>query len=576
MVEEECLKNKKSIKMQAVALRTSRSISNEECTPRQKSDVGRAARKAKRIRFLVNGDRFCKGVVVAVTHERYRSFDSLLAELSNMLSENKHLPSGVRTLFSTDGLKISQLDDLEDGKFYICSGGNNAIKKLDYAALNNVKPSRSLTKLQSTHTVLSSPSKQPYFNIRPKIIFVVRSGTRPRKIIRMLLNKRNSPSFEHILTLITESIKLDTGAVRKVYVSSGCQITQLEQFFESDDLFFVYGSERISQDDLKLDFEEMKIVQSHKRGLRRPANELKNGTHCMDESGKRVPQLPKTTKANRSITSSIPNKVLSRYTIGDRLGDGNFAVVYRCFDKRNNAEYALKVIKIIEVPQMSQMIENELSILKSISHPNIINLISDLVTNTDVYLITELVSGGDLFEAIARCTDFSERDIRLMTRNLASALAYLHGLDIVHRDVKPENLLVEYDINGHVLHLKLADFGLSQKVNEPLYMVCGTPTYVSPEILTQDGYGVKIDIWAAGVILYILLCGFPPFVSENNIQEDLFNDILSGTYGFPEPYWDNVSEEAKDLVCSMLQSNPSLRFSAEDVLDHPWCDEFEL
>jgi len=267
---------------------------------------------------------------------------------------------------------------------------------------------------------------------------------------------------------------------------------------------------------------------------------------------------------------------LNRYTIGDRLGDGNFAVVYRCFDKRNNAEYALKVIKKLDVPQMSQMIENELSILKSISHPNIINLISDLVTTTDVYLITELVSGGDLFEAIARCTDFSERDIRLMTRNLASALAYLHGLDIVHRDVKPENLLVEYDINGHVLHLKLADFGLSQKVNEPLYMVCGTPTYVSPEILTQDGYGVKIDIWAAGVILYILLCGFPPFVSENNIQEDLFNDILSGTYGFPEPYWDNVSEEAKDLVCSMLQSNPNLRFSAEDVLDHPWCDEFEL
>lgn len=265
--------------------------------------------------YVYNYSCFCLGVVVAVTHERYRSFDSLLAELSNTLSENKHLPSGVRTLFSTDGRKISQLDDLEDGKFYICSGGNNAIlKKLDYAALNNVKPSRSLTKLQSTNTVLNSPIKQLHpLNIRPKIIFVVRSGTRPRKIIRMLLNKRNSPSFEHVLSLITDSIKLDTGAVRKVYVSSGCQITQLEQFFEPDDLFFAYGSERVSQDDLKLEFEEMKIVQSHKRGLRKPANELKNGTHCMDESGRRVPQLPKTTKANRNITGSIPNKVLNRY-----------------------------------------------------------------------------------------------------------------------------------------------------------------------------------------------------------------------------------------------------------------------
>ncbi|XP_050520083.1 serine/threonine-protein kinase GL21140 [Daktulosphaira vitifoliae] len=564
--------------MQAVALRTPRTISGEECSPRQKSDVGKAARKAKRVRFLVNGDRFCKGVVVAVTNERYRSFDSLLAELSSTLSDNKHLPSGVRTLFSIDGRKISQLDDLEDGKFYICSGGNNTIlKKMDYAALNNVKSSRSLTKLQVNQSIMSSPSKQQsQLNIRPKIIFVVRSGTRPRKIIRMLLNKRNSPSFEHVLSLITDSIKLDTGAVRKVFVSSGNQITLLKQFFESDDLFFVYGSERISQDDLKLDFEEMKIVQSHKRGLRKPANELKNGTHCMDESGRRVPRLPNTTKANRNIAGSIPSKVLNRYAVGDRLGDGNFAVVYRCFDKRNNSEYALKVIKKIEAPQMSQMIENELSILKTVSHPNIINLISDLVTLTDVYLITELVNGGDLFEAIARCTDFSERDTRLMTRNLASALAYLHSMDIVHRDVKPENLLVEFDERGHVLHLKLADFGLSQKVTEPLYMVCGTPTYVAPEILTQEGYGVKIDVWAAGVILYILLCGFPPFVSENNSQEELFDDILSGTYGFPEPYWDDVSDEAKDLVCSMLQSNPCLRFSAEDVLDHPWCDEYEL
>lgn len=254
------------------------------------------------------------GVVVAITHERYRSFDSLLAELSNTLSENKHLPSGVRTLFSTDGRKISQLDDLEDGKFYICSGGNNAIKKLDYAALNNVKPSRSLTKLQHPSN-LHSPIKQLHINIRPKIIFVVRSGTRPRKIVRMLLNKRNSPSFEHVLTLITESIKLDTGAVRKVYVSSGCAVNRLEQFFEPEDLFFVYGSERVSQDDLKLDFEEMKTIQSHKRGLRKPANELKNGTHCMDENGRRVPQLPKPTKTNRSIVGSIPSKVLNRYII---------------------------------------------------------------------------------------------------------------------------------------------------------------------------------------------------------------------------------------------------------------------
>jgi len=236
----------------------------------------------------------------------------------------------------------------------------------------------------------------------------------------------------------------------------------------------------------------------------------------------------------------------------------------------------MKVIKKIDKPRMSQMIENELSILKTLNHPNIINLISELVTPTDVYIITDLVSGGDLFEAIARSTNFSDRDIRSMTKKLASALAYLHGMDIVHRDVKPENLLVEFDSDGRVLHLKLADFGLSQKVNEPMYMICGTHAYVAPEMLTENGYGVKIDVWAAGVILYILLCGFPPFVSENDDQQALLEDILKGTYGFPEPYWDNVSVEAKDLVSSMLQSNPSLRFSAEDVLDHQWCDDIDL
>jgi len=227
----------------------------------------------------------------------------------------------------------------------------------------------------------------------------------------------------------------------------------------------------------------------------------------------------------------------------------------------------MKVTKNRIAPKMSQMVNNEASILKALNHPNIIHLISKLVTPTGVYLITELVSGGNLFEANARHTDFSEREIRLMTKNLASALAYIHGMNIVHRDVKMENLLVEFGSDGHVLHLKLADFGLSQKVNKPLYYMCGTPLYLAPEMFTLKGYGVKIDVWAVGVILYILLCGFPPFVNPNVFQTELFDDLFLGTY---------MPEEAKDLICSTLQSNPSLRFSAEDVLGHPWCDDYDL
>lgn len=204
--------------------------------------------------------------------------------------------------------------------------------------------------------------------------------------------------------------------------------------------------------------------------------------------------------------------------------------------------------------------------------------------------------GGDLFDAITRVTRFPESEARTMVRHLASAMAYLHSLGIVHRDIKPENLLVELDEVGHVTQLKLADFGLACEVTEPLTAVCGTPTYVAPEILLETGYGLKvfccsflhtykhgifsndslflkcfqIDIWAVGIILYILLSGFPPFVSPDNEQEALFDAILSGVYEFPEPYWTDIGQGVRDLIANMLQLDPDLRFSSEDVLDHFW------
>lgn len=189
------------------------------------------ARKAKRIRFLCNGDKFCKGVVMAVTPERYRSFDSLLSDLTRALSDNINLPSGVRILFTMDGRKVSQLDDLEDGKFYVCSGQGDQFKRVEYsvnlnsfsAASAKVKPSRSLTRLSPNNSMnLRTPTLNNV--VRPRIIIVIRNGTRPRKVMRLLLNKRNAPSFDHALSTITETVKLDTGAVRKVFTSTGKQV----------------------------------------------------------------------------------------------------------------------------------------------------------------------------------------------------------------------------------------------------------------------------------------------------------------------------------------------------------------
>lgn len=216
------------------------------------------------------------------------------------------------------------------------------------------------------------------------------------------------------------------------------------------------------------------------------------------------------------------------------------------------------------------MVENEVRILRQLRHPNVIRLFAEQDTKAILYLVVELVRGGDLFDAITIANKFSEQQAALMIQHLCSALAYLHGLNIVHRDVKPENLLVESQ-DGMVRTLKLADFGLACRVvDEPLYTVCGTPTYVAPEILAESGYGLKIDVWAAGVILYILLCGFPPFASEDNDQEKLFDCILSGMYTFPAEYWSQSSFFAKQLIQNMLQLDPELRFSAEDVLDDPW------
>ncbi|KAI2668367.1 Serine/threonine-protein kinase DCLK2 [Labeo rohita] len=269
---------------------------------------------------------------------------------------------------------------------------------------------------------------------------------------------------------------------------------------------------------------------------------------------------------NRNLAAST---ILDKYKIGKVIGDGNFAVVKECVERATGKEFALKIIDKNKCRGKEHLIENEVAVLRRVKHPNIIMLIEEVDTPTELYLVMELVKGGDLFDAITSSTKYTERDASVMVFNLAAALKYLHRMCIVHRDIKPENLLVCEYPNG-TKSLKLGDFGLATVVEGPLYTVCGTPTYVAPEIIAESGYGLKVDIWAAGVITYILLCGFPPFRSENNLQEDLFDQILVGRLDFPSPFWDNITDSAKELIGQMLQVNVEARYTAEDVLSHPW------
>ncbi|XP_046967507.1 serine/threonine-protein kinase GA29083 [Vanessa cardui] len=565
------------------------------------------ARKAKRIRFFRNGDKFYSGVIIPVLPERYRSFDSLTADLTRVLVDNVTLPSGVRTIYSLEGRKVGKLDDLEDGQSYVCSGFGEPFKRLDYEASAvtpqsfrlsgpeslsdsaspsparaNNRLSRYLQTNGSNSTGNGTPRVSPAGDnvIRPRIVTIIRNGVKPRKVCRLLLNKRNSPTLEHALAAITECIKLDTGCVRKVFTQTGTPVTALHQFFEEEDVFFAYGNERVNQEDFELEFEESKAVLQCRKSK---CNAISRNTRSGPKP--RMPLRPGARAAAGAgagaagegdaapLTGLLPQPLRLKYSVGKIIGDGNFAVVRICKDKTNGKEYALKVIDKAKCKGKEHYVEAEVRVMRKLCHPRIVSLIEDQDSPEWLFLIMELVSGGDLFDSIAAASKFSEPQARLLIGHLTSAIAYLHSLSIVHRDIKPENLLVEVGSDGSIRGLKLADFGLAVEVWRPLHAVCGTPTYVAPEILLESGYGLKIDVWAAGVILYILLCGFPPFSSPDGDQEKLFDAILSARLEFPAPHWERVSAGAIDLVANMLRPQPELRFAAEDVLDHAWMSD---
>uniref|UniRef100_A0A8P4G713 Serine/threonine-protein kinase DCLK2 n=1 Tax=Dicentrarchus labrax TaxID=13489 RepID=A0A8P4G713_DICLA len=543
-------------------------------------------KKAKKVRFYRNGDRYFKGLVYAVSSDRFRSYDALLMELTRSLADNLHLPQGVRTIYTIDGTKkITSMDELVEGECYVCAS-NEPYRKVDYTKISvpSWKPGASSGTGPGSST---RPSTRPESRegreskdfIKPKLVTVIRSGVKPRKAVRILLNKKTAHSFEQVLADITEAIKLDSGAVKRLYTLDGKQLTCLQDFFGDDDVFMACGPEkfRYAQDDFVLTHTTktqtfvsgessscfLSFIEPHE------SNEG-SGSQLAGKSARSSPSptSPGTRRmnGNRSVSSSIINE---KYQVGKVIGDGNFAVVKECVERSTGQEYALKIIDKARCCGKEHLIENEVAVLRRVRHPSIIQLIEVDETPSQLFLVMELVKGGDLFDAITSSTKYSERDASAMVFNLAGAIKYLHRMNIVHRDIKPENLLVCEYPDG-TKSLKLGDFGLATVVEGPLYTVCGTPTYVAPEIIAETGYGLKVDIWAAGVITYILLCGFPPFRSENNVQEELFDQILRGKLEFPSPDWDTVSLPAKMLISQMLQVNVDTRFTAEEVLSHPW------
>ncbi|KAM9379684.1 calcium/calmodulin-dependent protein kinase type II subunit gamma isoform 5-T5 [Phaethornis superciliosus] len=216
-----------------------------------------------------------------------------------------------------------------------------------------------------------------------------------------------------------------------------------------------------------------------------------------------------------------------------------------------------------------QKLEREARICRLLKHPNIVRLHDSISEEGFHYLVFDLVTGGELFEDIVAREYYSEADASHCIHQILESVNHIHQHDIVHRDLKPENLLLASKCKGAAV--KLADFGLAIEVQgeqQAWFGFAGTPGYLSPEVLRKDPYGKPVDIWACGVILYILLVGYPPFWDED--QHKLYQQIKAGAYDFPSPEWDTVTPEAKNLINQMLTINPAKRITADQALKHPW------
>ncbi|KAH9258685.1 hypothetical protein BASA81_003187 [Batrachochytrium salamandrivorans] len=255
------------------------------------------------------------------------------------------------------------------------------------------------------------------------------------------------------------------------------------------------------------------------------------------------------------------------FTLGKELGKGNYSTVRLAVSVVGKEECAVKcILKKKLTKEDEDALKIEVKILGAVSHPNIIKLYGFFEEPQDYYIVTELMKGGELFDRIVAKDFYSEGDAQKVVRTVTSCLLYLHDQDIVHRDLKPENILLKNKLDDE--DLKIADFGFARYVGSGCASSCGTPGYVAPEIITGKLYGKPVDVWSMGVIMFILLCGYPPFYHKNQAQ--LFRLIREAKFEFESPYWDNISGTAKDLIKRCLTVDHTKRITMSQVLQHEW------
>ncbi|KAE9962808.1 hypothetical protein BLS_010000 [Venturia inaequalis] len=302
------------------------------------------------------------------------------------------------------------------------------------------------------------------------------------------------------------------------------------------------------------------------------------------QDGDEIAVLDEARFVFRYPRSRESNGFKQQYTIQEQLGKGHFASVYLCVEKSTGTRFAVKKFEKRSGPGERSKVEGlqqEIAVLMGVSHPNLLCLKDTFDEDDGVYLVLELAPEGELFNWIVMKQKLTEAESRKVFVQLFKAVNYLHERNIVHRDIKPENILLE-DKN---LTIKLADFGLAKIIGEESFTttLCGTPSYVAPEILQPSNhrrYTRAVDVWSLGVVLYIALCGFPPFSDElfdpQNNPYTLAQQILGGRFDYPSPYWDSVGDPALDLIDRMLTVDPDKRITIDECLVHPWTTGNEI
>jgi calcium-dependent protein kinase len=261
--------------------------------------------------------------------------------------------------------------------------------------------------------------------------------------------------------------------------------------------------------------------------------------------------------------------ITKEYTFGKSLGSGSFGTVRLATHKLTGQTRAVKILKKSE--QDEEKLFLEVDILSKLSHPNIMLIYEFFDDNTNFYIVSEFCSGGELFDTISEKGIFTEKEAASIMKQIISAVCYSHTNNIVHRDLKPENILLEEKSNDPII--KIIDWGGARYFikNKKMTKVSGTPYYIAPEVLNEI-YDEKCDIWSCGVILYILLCGYPPFNGETDT--DIMKAVKKGSFEFPAEEWSTVSKNAKDLVAKMLTYDPKNRYTAIQCLSHDWFKKY--